>query len=217
LDDVSCGGATTDDLEQSQGPGIPAQLDALRRSTALVSVGIGGNDLGFSSIATDCVAYTPWGPTRVGWSCKAHYSAAGVDLLAAAALDVGEKVVRVLDEIRQRAPAARVFVVGYPDIVPPTGTGCWPSLPYTAADIAFLRGVESELNSALAGAATAAGDNYVDMATPSAPHTACTADDTRWVEPVLPSPGAYPLHPDATGMAGMAGVLESAMGPAGTR
>lgn len=216
LDDVSCGGATTDDLEQSQGPGIPAQLDALRRSTALVSVGIGGNDLGFSSIATNCVSYTPWGPTRVGWSCQAHYSAAGVDQLAAGALDVGGKVARVLDEIRQRAPGARVFVVGYPDIVPPTGTGCWPSLPYTAADIAFLRGVESELNSALAGAAAAAGDHFVDMATPSASHTACTSDDTRWVEPIVPPPGAYPLHPDATGMAGMAGVLERAMGPAGT-
>ena len=217
LDDVSCGGATTDDLEQSQGSGIPAQLDALRRSTALVSLGIGGNDLGFSSIATNCVAYTPWGPTRVGWSCKAHYSAAGVDALAAGALDVGGKVARVLDEIRQRAPGARVFVVGYPDIVPPTGAGCWPSLPYTGGDVAFLRGVESELNSALAGAAAAAGDHYVDMATPSASHTACTSDDTRWVEPVVPSPGAYPLHPDAVGMAGMAGVLESAMGPAGTR
>jgi hypothetical protein len=105
--------------------------------------------------------------------------------------------------------------VGYPDIVPPSGPGCWPSLPYTAADIAFLRGVESELNSALAGAAAAAGDLYVDMATPSASHTACTSDDTRWVEPIVPSPGAYPLHPDATGMAGMAAVLERAMGPVG--
>jgi len=216
LDDVSCGGATTDDLEQSQGPGIPAQLDALRRSTALVSVGIGGNDLGFSTIATNCVAYTPWGPTRVGWSCQAHYTASGVDQLDAGALDVGGKVARVLDEIRRRAPGARVFVVGYPDIVPPTGTGCWPSLPYTAADVAFLRGVESQLNSALAGAAAAAGDHYVDMATASASHTACTSDDTRWVEPVVPSPGAYPLQPDATGMTGMAGVLEGAMGPVGT-
>ena len=30
-------------------------------------------------------------------------------------------------------------------------------------------------------------------------------------------PGAYPLHPDATGMAGMAAVLESTMEAAGTR
>jgi GDSL-like Lipase/Acylhydrolase family len=215
VDDVSCGGATTDDLVQSQGPGIPAQLDALRRSTALVSVGIGGNDLGFSTIATNCVAYTPWGPTRMGWSCEAHYGAAGVDPLAAGALEVGGKVTRVLEQIRQRAPGARIFVVGYPDIVPPSGSGCWPSLPYTAADIAFLRGVESELNSALAGAAAVAGDLFVDMATPSASHTVCTSDDTRWVEPIVPSPGAYPLHPGATGMAGMAGVLERAMGPVG--
>jgi len=217
LDDVSCGGATTDDLELSQGPGIPPQLDALRRSTALVSVGVGGNDLGFSTIATNCIAYTPWGPTRVGWSCQAHYTAAGVDQLAAEAHDVGGKVARVLGEVRRRAPGARVFVVGYPDIVPPAGTGCWPSLPYTVADTAFLRGVESELNSALAAAAAAAGDHYVDLATASASHTACASDDTRWVEPIVPSPGAYPLHPDATGMAGTAGVLEGAMGRVGVR
>jgi hypothetical protein len=49
------------------------------------------------------------------------------------------------------------------------------------------------------------------MATPSASHSACTSDDTRWVEPIVPSPGSYPLHPDATGMAGMAQVLEAAM------
>lgn len=42
LDDVSCGGATTDDMTESQGPGIPPQFDALRSTTALVTVGIGG-------------------------------------------------------------------------------------------------------------------------------------------------------------------------------
>jgi hypothetical protein len=36
------------------------------------------------------------------------------------------------------------------------------------------------------------------------------------VEPVLASPGTYPLHPDATGMAGMARVLEAAMKSTGT-
>ncbi len=216
LVDVSCGGATTEDLDRSQEPGVPAQLSALQRSTALVTVGIGGNDLGFSTVASNCASLTPWGPTRVGWSCRDHYTAGGVDRLAAVVATVGARVAAVLAEIRQRSPWAEVFVVGYPDIVPPTGSGCWPSLPFRDGDLDFLRGVESELDATLAGAASGAGDHFVDMAGPSAAHSACASRNTRWVEPVLPSPGSYPLHPDAEGMAGMAGVLEAAMRTTGT-
>ncbi len=217
LDDVSCGGATTVDMTQSQGPGIPPQLDALQPTTALVTVGIGGNDLGFSTIAANCASYTPWGPTRVGWSCQGHYTVGGVDQLAAAAESVGAKITDVLAQVRERSPGAAIFVVGYPDIVPPTGSGCWPSLPFRTADLDFLRGVEVELDTALATAAANAGAHYVDMATPSAGHSACTSGATRWVEPLLPSPGTFPLHPDATGMAGMAGVLEAAIQSSGTQ
>lgn len=211
LTDVSCGGATTADLTGSQGTGIPPQLDALRRSTSLVTVGIGGNDLGFSTIATSCAAYTPWGPTQVGWSCRAHYTSGGTDQLAAAAQQVGAKVASVLRDVRERAPHARVLVIGYPDIVPQTGSGCWPSLPFTADDLSYLRGVETNLNQILESEARAAGDGYVDMATPSALHDACSPVAFRWVEPVLHPEGSFPLHPGATGMAGMAGVLVGAV------
>jgi hypothetical protein len=142
--------------------------------------------------------------------------AGGVDQLAAAARSVGTRVAAVLAAIRHRAPRARVFVVGYPDIVPPTGSGCWPALPFRAGDLDFLRGVASELDGALADAASAAGDHFVDMADPGETHSACAPRDSRWVEPVLASPGTYPLHPDAAGMAGMARVLEAAMGSTGT-
>jgi lysophospholipase L1-like esterase len=211
LVDVSCGGATTDDLEHPQGTGIPAQLSALRRTTALVTVGIGGNDLGFSTIATNCASFTPWGPTRVGWSCQAHYTAGGVDQLSAALSRVGVKVAGVLALVHERSPGAEVFVIGYPDILPPTGPGCWPGLPFRAGDLDFLRGVEARLNATLAAAAAGAGDHYVDTATPSQTHSACAAPATRWVEGVLHPADSYPLHPDATGMAGMAAVLERAI------
>jgi lysophospholipase L1-like esterase len=215
LTDVSCAGATTTDLFRSQGAGVPAQLGALRPSTGVVTVGIGGNDLGFSSIAESCVALTPVGPTRVGLTCRDHYTAGGVDRLAAVDRTVGVRVARVLAAIRARAPGARVFVIGYPQLVPASGPGCWPSLPFTGTDVHYLAGVERGLNAALATAAARAGDRFVDMAGPSADHDACTPAATRWVEPLLATPGTYPLHPDATGMDGMAGVLEQAMARSG--
>jgi lysophospholipase L1-like esterase len=64
LRDVSCSGADTSDMTNAQGvePGPnPPQFDALDESTELVTVGIGGNDIGFSSIAEDCFSPTPLG------------------------------------------------------------------------------------------------------------------------------------------------------------
>jgi lysophospholipase L1-like esterase len=211
LTDVSCLAAKADDLTKAQGPGIPAQLSALKQSTSLISVGIGGNDLGYSTIAANCVALTPWGPTRVGKTCKAHYTASGGDQLDRTIHDLGTNVKTILSDIRARAHNARVFVIGYPDVVPPSGSGCWPDLPFTRSDLSYLRGVEANLNSMLSTVARAAGDVYVNMAAPSAAHNACTDRNTRWVSPILPSPWSYPLHPDASGMAGMARVLEAAM------
>ena len=55
----------------------------------------------------------------------------------------------------------------------------------------------------------------MDMATPSATHASCASAATRWVEPVIPSRGTFPLHPSAAGMAGMARVLAAAFSRAG--
>ena len=211
VDDVSCLGASTKDLDASQGSGIPAQLSALGPSTSLVSLGIGGNDLGFSSVVANCAAVTPWGATKVGWSCRSHYTVNGVDELVSLVHQVGDRVAALLTDVRSRAPQARVFVIGYPDIVPASGRGCWPMLPFSSPDLDYVRSIEADLNDTLSSDASAAGDGYVNMATPSADHNACTSATSRWVEPIVPSPGTFPLHPSAVGMAGMARVLEGAI------
>jgi lysophospholipase L1-like esterase len=211
VDDVSCLGASTKDLDASQGSGIPAQLSALGPSTSLVSLGIGGNDLGFSSVVANCAAVTPWGATKVGWSCRPHYTVNGVDKLVSLVHQVGDRVATLLTDVRSRAPLARVFVIGYPDIVPANGRGCWPMLPFSSPDLDYVRSIEVDLNDTLSSDASAAGDGYVNMATPSAAHNACTSATSRWVEPIVPSPGTFPLHPSAVGMAGMARVLEGAI------
>ena len=211
LSDASCAGATTGDLTAPQGPGIPSQLSLLRWSTSVVTIEIGGNDLGFSTIATNCAAMTPWGITKVGWSCRSHYTADGVDRLNLAVHRVGSNVNTSLQEIRARAPHARVFVIGYPDIFPSSGSGCWPKLPFSSHDLGYLRKIEMDLNSVLAIDAARAGDTYVDMANPSALHDACASAGSRWVEPVLLSSGGYPLHPSTLGMSEMAGLVERAI------
>lgn len=218
LTDMSCSGATTADMTTSQNVTIgtnPAQFSALSSTTDVVSLGIGGNDLGFSSIIENCAALTPWGPTPDGITCKSHYDANGVDQLAAQVTALGPKIAGVLQGIHHLAPVAKVFVVGYPDILPTNSNGCWPSMPLTETDVPYLNSVENDLNSMLATESQANGATFVNTYTASEPHNACTPEGTRWVEPIIPDSLAAPVHPNATGEAAMAGMLESAMRSAG--
>ena len=62
LTNVSCYGATTGDLSHAQhtaGQQNPAQLGALSAADRLVTVQIGGDDIGFGRIASTCGALRP--------------------------------------------------------------------------------------------------------------------------------------------------------------
>jgi len=61
--DISCSGATTDDMFAPQavtGGSNPAQLSALSATTSLVTLGIGGNDIGFTEIIENCSTLNPF-------------------------------------------------------------------------------------------------------------------------------------------------------------
>jgi hypothetical protein len=59
--------------------------------------------------------------------------------------------------------------------------------------------------------AQAASDGYVDTYTPSEGHDACSSPAGRWIEPLLPSSPAAPLHPNALGEQGMADAVMQAI------
>ncbi|GAY10683.1 putative secreted hydrolase [Pseudonocardia sp. N23] len=203
--DVSCSGATTANLAGPQGTGLGTnapQLDALGPDVSLVTLGIGGNDIGFVSIIVDCATRSPVRPS--GAACHDHYTAGGTDELAARIDATAPKIAAALAAITQRAPQARVLLVGYPALLPDTGAGCFPVVPFSAGDVAYLRGVEKQLNTMLADQAAAAGVGYVDTYTPSIGHDMCADHGTRWIEGLIPTSPAAPAHPNAAGMRGMA-------------
>ena len=209
LRDVSCSGAATPDLFVPQavagGPN-PPQLDALHAGAQLVSVQIGGNDIGFVEILQRCAAVVP-----LGTPCQDHYVRGGVDELSRRIDATAPKVAAALAEIRRRAPLARVLVVGYPAILPETGPGCWPVLPIAPGDVPYLRDTEKRLNAMLARQAAAAGATYVDTYGPSIGRDACQLPGVRWVEPLVPLALAAPVHPNALGMQGMAAAVRAAL------
>jgi lysophospholipase L1-like esterase len=221
LTDVSCSGATTADMSSPQtlatGPANPPQFSPLSSTTGVgvVSLQVGGDDLGFTSIIENCVALTPWGPTRVGANCKNYYDPHGNDSLKAAITVLQSKIAALIAQIHSLAPSAEVFVVGYPAILPQSGA-CWPSMPFETGDAQYLNQTEVELDNALEAAATSVNyATYVNTYTQSIPHNACASEANRWVEPLVPASPAYPVHPNANGEAAMALALEAAIKSAG--
>jgi lysophospholipase L1-like esterase len=198
LRDPSCSGAETDDMTATQGvsPGPnPPQFDALAADTTLVTLGIGGNDIGFSSLAKDCFSTSPSGSP-----CHDKYVVNGVDEISRRIADTAPKVASVLQGIHTRAPNARVYVVNYPAIFPDSGPGCYPQIPVADGDVVWLRDKEKELNQMLADQAAANGAALVDWYTASIGHDACEPPVIKWVEGPVPLNAAAPVHPNILGM-----------------
>ncbi|MGW4206464.1 SGNH/GDSL hydrolase family protein [Lentzea sp. NPDC004789] len=205
--DISCGGAQTKDMFTAQS-GIPgqstAQLTALKPDTDLVTVSIGGNDIGFMDIILTCAGKSLLDPN--GAPCKANYG----DELAQRVDATAPKVAEVLNGIRQRSPKARIVVVGYLRILPPSG-GCWPVVPISKGDVPYLDNVQKQLNGMLGAQAKAAGATFVNPYDISLGRDTCAAPWDKWVEGIIPTSPAFPVHPNAKGMAAVGEQVAAAL------
>jgi lysophospholipase L1-like esterase len=233
LTDVSCAGATTNNVlgePQVTADGTaPAQISALSPDTDVVTITVGGNDIGFAGIAATCLATSPLGPlvlhpessncaTLLGGSIEVNDDVAAVPLA----------IVSTIAQVRIAAPNAKVFIVEYPTIAPdlahtPLG-GCFTpafgdntteaeenAFPFTVLDVPFLHAVEGTLNAVLDSVATGTGATLVPTFAASADHSACAGDDAyingitvidSATNPPTVAPGA--LHPNAVGTAFLA-------------
>jgi hypothetical protein len=216
LVDVSCSGAQTKDMTSSQDvdpdPDPAPQFNALNANAKVVTLGIGGNDLGFVDIAETCVRLATESPLATA-PCRDYFVANGV--ITARLATLRTRLDGVLDGIAARAPAAKVFVVGYPAILPEDPAfylQCRPVLPVATGDIPYLRDkVEKQLNAVLRDRATAHGAFYVNTYRPSIGHDACQIPGVRWVEPVAPAADAAPVHPNRFGMEATAAAVRASM------
>ncbi|WP_242641274.1 SGNH/GDSL hydrolase family protein [Streptomyces kasugaensis] len=202
LTDVTCGAAEVRDgiLEPQPAsklhgpPSVPPaggwrekrpQIDYLHDDTDYVSVGIGGNSLGFGDIVTQCLER---GARSIGLGtpCTNYFTTGeGREWLAGKFAQLDHDFGQMMTEIRDRAPGAKVLVVGYPAIVP-TNSGCswgvWRQLGTTAKkDMPWLDGLERELNELIERHAVEHGATYVDIYGPSAGHGLCAPEGERWM------------------------------------
>lgn len=210
--DVSCSGAETSDLYASQSKRMglgantatdtPAQLDAVKATTDLVTLGIGGNDFSlFSDVIAKCVNRAS---TAAGKSpCRDSFTRNGVDLKSQDAKAVQTRIEKAIAAIGRRAPKARIVIVGYLRILP--GDGACPAMPLAPVDANWTDSIERRINTSLSQAvlsqaAKGADVTFVNSYALSKGHDAC-AGKQAWVngaQTVLF--GAAAFHPFREGM-----------------
>ena len=210
LTDATCSGAKTTNMLRPQavqtGPTpSPPQFDRLTKGTDLVTLHIGGNDIGFVDIALAC------GQAALTAVRCAENDATSAATLGAAIAKAGEDIDAVLDGIRARSPHARVLVLGYPSIFRHGEQASCPAMGYGEDDARHLRSIEEQLNAEIARVAKQNGAEYVDTYGPSAGRSACDLPVVRWVEPLAPQHVAMPIHPNLNGMLGVADLLEQVL------
>jgi lysophospholipase L1-like esterase len=171
----ACSGATTADV-------LANQLAALRHSTTLVTISIGGNDIGFSAGIGACVQGTDE-------QCAGAVAAA--EQVATTVLPA--RLDSVYAQIRAKAPHAKLLVLGYPHLVELTpDCAAVPSL--TLARRTLLNEAGDVLAGVIAKQARKAGATFVDVRQVFAGHAVCSADP--WINGLV-ADGAF--HPNAAG------------------
>jgi lysophospholipase L1-like esterase len=174
---AACSGATT-------GTVISSQLSALSRATTLVSITIGGNDVGFASTMETCVLSSTS-------SCVRAITTAEGEI----ATQLPGELNHVLADIRADAPNALVVVLDYPQLYDLSkSSGC---LGLSTTDRTDLNRAATQLDGQIAAAATRHGDVFGDVRTAFAGHEIC--DSGSWLHAVNFLDVSESYHPTAAG------------------
>ncbi len=176
---VACSGATTADV-------INNQLSALSSTTTLVSVTIGGNDVGFSNIMSTCVLQ---GESQCIAAVQAAEDKARTELPG--------KLANVYNGIKSKAPSARVVVVGYP-VFYQLGMVC---VGLTEKSRAKINEGINLLDDITKTAATSAGFKFADVRSAFVGHQLCSYGE-KWLHALNFLNLTISYHPTAAGQSG---------------
>ncbi|WP_197746913.1 SGNH/GDSL hydrolase family protein [Mycolicibacterium madagascariense] len=212
FDDVTCSGARTEDLvsrsQTIRNGTVAPQVDAVAADTQLVTVTIGGNDVDLPKIASTCrrtsLDVAPCAPGLVADGSD------GGDGISQAIDAHAASWSALIDAIRDKAPTARVIVVGYGTYVRPQG--CFPAEPINPVDAAYFQSKVDELDARLQQVAQQRGVDFFDSRPLTVGHDICAAPEDRYVEGFAPIHPAAPLHPNGAGAAALGSALAAYLG-----
>ena len=194
---------TTGPVLQTVLPGVTTpelQGAALSPDTDVVTIGISGNDLGFGAIAISCIReglgagtfplYLALELSITVDNCADYFgnnvTYPNADLDVRLAEHIAPRIAATFQAVKEAAPNAQVFVVGYPQLTPGDATpACFSApltpdaVPFSPTDLDFLHNLEASLDGALQEQAADFGFHFVPTWTESADHTLCS--DTPFI------------------------------------
>lgn len=183
----ACSGATTANVTSvAQYPTQPPQLADLPADVDILSISVGGNDIGFADFAQACA---------LGANCGGPDSVTAV--LAAIDGPLATALAGTYTALRDAVgPDTAVFVIGYPHLVAMSGqgSGC---IYLSARERTIIRYITVKLNAAIGAAAAEAGFYFVNPLIAQSPfvgHELCT-DDSYFTNIF----SSAPFHPNAKG------------------
>lgn len=191
---VACSGALIDDLASRSGSyqgqaldGVPraqrpdSQVDSLlggftpgelaqhefvgRYQPRVLTVGVGGNDIGFGGILQACVE-----PHLGGNTCYDTYEQRLqlINLIDATYF----KWTGLYRQLQAEAPSTTIYAIGYPQIAT-SGGNCALNVHLNEAEIAFSQQLITDLDAVIAQAAGDSGVRYVDISRALYGHRLC--------------------------------------------
>lgn len=193
VDVTFCGATTAHVLTESQ-RGAPAQLHILDGSESLVTVTIGGNDVGYVPLVSAAALLGPLA-SRVASELFDR------DRRTQALADLGASLRRIGAAARERAPRAQVVFVDYLTLMPPSGVRAGRLDEHV---VELARYIAEELERHTAEAAEATGCEIVRAGQASRDHHPWSVQPWT-VGAGVPLPWRpWPFHPNAAGMAAVA-------------
>ncbi|MEO6606446.1 MAG: SGNH/GDSL hydrolase family protein [Aeromicrobium sp.] len=173
----ACSGATTSTVTNSQ-------LGALSTATRFVTMSVGGNDAGFSSVITECA--------QPGWASNCDGAINTANSFITNTLP--GRLNTLYASIKSRAPYAKVVIVGYPRIF--NGEDCNAATFFSPTEESRLNATADLMNSKMSAAASAKGFAFANPTSRFTGHAVC--GDPEWING-LSNPTSDSYHPNRTG------------------
>jgi lysophospholipase L1-like esterase len=200
LTDVSCGGATTDNiLDQSQFF-TPPQIEAVTEKTKLVTFTIGGNDISYIG---NLIA---WSSQNSSENTPFMFRLAGLNKVTPESevskniQELPGKLDKVISTIKKRAPHAHIILVDYLPVLPEK-KAC-SKLPLTEGQLQKSQEIAEILSKISTQAAKRNKVDFIQGSTVSKGHDVCS--EHSWIQPY----GSFSsYHPTQSGMDAIANAI----------
>jgi lysophospholipase L1-like esterase len=172
---VACSGATMSDL-------LANQISAVTSTTSIVTLTIGGNDIGFANLIYQCTLS----------DCSSALDTTRQNLEST----LGSRLDTVYTTIKSHAAlGAKVVVLGYPRVF--SGTGCFGTLGISSTEQQKANQLADALDQVLAAHATADGVTYQSAIGAFTGHAVCSS--SPWLNGLNIFNTGESYHPNRTG------------------